>query len=810
MKNCLPQSAAFSTLVTAGLLVLANPASATNYAGNGDTGFGGPVGNGVLSVTDDHTNITVNLQRGSSGNFNDCLVIYIDTGTGGYASTASFTDTGYPEQQGISGYDGSSRSVMTFTNGFRPAYAVVIKEESGGWMDLWSLANPSSFNYLAGNSVGGSSSANYSLTFSCTNLGLTAGSPATLRIFGTLINPSGAYRSTEAIAGNDIASIYGQGPNPFTNTVYANYIFAAPVAPTNPVTFSVDMTAQFANGSFNPNSGDAVYVGGSFESTPFAFSLHLTNNPTAANTNIYSGTYPDQNLTNTMEQYKFKFYSVVSNMDVYDADPNRTFTLHGGGQVVPRIYFNNIPANPSATTNYITFQIDMGPQIYLTHFNPASDLIELSGGFQSPQFSAGIILTNNPTASNSNVYSATVTDHNYPGTQYLPPENGYKYVIVSGGTSIYESGANRSLTTVTNSGTMPLAYFNGVSTYAAIPITFSVDMTVPIATGMFNPGSGDTAGCAGTFQTNQWTVGNVSSFILTNNPTSANSNVYSGTYVDRNAPGSIEAYKFVINTNGGGTLFETPSSTGGGDRAFVLGSSAATNTLVFWGDTNSSQVLLTPTIVTFTVDMAGAVDTFGYPFDYNNDLVVIDGNFVTPQWPHIWTDATLYYPSIQNDYGPGNCAGNPNLVLQTTDNRFFTGTFTIPAGQPHQVLYKYGIYHNNSSFNTNCDNEGGYGQNHVRYIRSSGTYNFPVDLFGEQRTNAYAAGAGELLYGIASGTVSAGHLPVSWLGFSGVNLQTCTNLANQVWQNVSTNGTGTTNWPATGAPRYFRLWPTPQ
>jgi hypothetical protein len=170
----------------------------------------------------------------------------------------------------------------------------------------------------------------------------------------------------------------------------------------------------------------------------------------------------------------------------------------------------------------------------------------------------------------------------------------------------------------------------------------------------------------------------------------------------------------------------------------------------------------------------------------------------------------LYYPSIQNDYGPGNGAGNPNLVLQTTDNRFFTGTFTIPAGQPHQVLYKYGIYHNNSSFNTNCDNEGGYGQNHVRYIRSSGTYNFPVDLFGEQRTNAYAAGAGELLYGIASGTVSAGHLPVSWLGFSGVNLQTCTNLANQVWQNVSTNGTGTTNWPATGAPRYFRLWPTPQ
>ena len=47
MKTRLTQSAALTALLTAGLMVLANPASATNYAGNGDTGFGGPVGNGV-------------------------------------------------------------------------------------------------------------------------------------------------------------------------------------------------------------------------------------------------------------------------------------------------------------------------------------------------------------------------------------------------------------------------------------------------------------------------------------------------------------------------------------------------------------------------------------------------------------------------------------------------------------------------------------------------------------------------------------------------------------------------------------------
>jgi hypothetical protein len=442
-------------------------------------------------------------------------------------------------------------------------------------------------------------------------------------------------------------------------------------------------------------------------------------------------------------------------------------------------------------------------------------LIEISGGFQSPQFAGGIILTNNPTSATSNIYTATVVDHNYPGTQYLPPQNGYKFVIVNGASSTSESGANRSLVTVTNSGTLPLAYFNNVSTYAAIPITFSVDMTVPLASGLFNPGSGDTVGCAGTFMTNQWTVGNVNSFLLTNNPTAANSNVYSGTYIDRNAPGSVEQYKFVVNTNGGGTAYESPASTGGGDRIFLLGGSAATNPLVFWNDLNSSQVLLAATTITFTVDMGGAVDIFGFPFDSGNDLVIVNGDFltpafVTPSWPNFWMDATFYLPPFGNDYGPGNPNG-PNFILQDSgDGQHFTGSFTVPAGHSRLVDYKYGIYHDSSTFMTNCDNEAYSGRDRHRYVRTTGTYAFPTDVFGAQQVNP-SAGT-EVLYGIATGNTTSGYLPLSWLGFSGVHLQTCTNLSNQVWLDLTnTPGTGTTNWPTTGnGARYFRLWPTPQ
>ncbi len=817
MKKHLAQSAALTALIAAGLLVSALPAGATNYAGNGNTGFGGPVGNGVLSVTDDHTNITVNLQRGSSGNLNDVLVIYIDTGAGGLTNTAGLTDTGGgggDEQKAISGFDGSNRSLLVFTNGFRPSYAIAIKKD---YMDVWNISNPSSFSFLSGAGGYNSASANFTLTFPASQIGLAANVSTNIRIFGTLLNPNGAYRSTEAIAGNDVADSFGQGPHLFTNTAYATYNFAPAVVPTYAVKFSVDMSAAAAAGNFVPGT-DTVYCGGSFQTNPFAFTdFPLVRSNTSS---IYTNTYKDANVTNTVETYKFMFTSVAGGTNSYDADPNRTFTLKSGGQVLPLIYFNNIPNSPSATTNYITFQIDMGPQIYLTHFNPgAGDLIEVSGGFQSPQFAGGIILTNNPTSATSNIYYATFADHNYPGTQYLPPQNGYKYVIVTSTSTNYESGANRSLVTVTNSGTLPLAYFNGVSTYAAIPITFSVDMTVPIAAGLFNPGSGDTVGCAGTFMTNQWTVGNVNSFLLTNNPTAANSNVYSGTYIDRNAPGSVEHYKFVVNTNGGGTAYESPASTGGGDRIFLLGGSAATNPLVFWNDLSSSQVLLVPTTITFTVDMGGAVDIFGFPFNSGNDLVVVNGDFVTPAWniypnntpPSFWTDPYFYDP-IDNisDYGPGN-SHNPSFILQDSgDGQHFTGSFTLPAGHSHLVNYKYGIYHDSGNFMTNCDNEAISGRDRHRYVRTTGTYAFPTDVFGAQQINP-SAGT-EALYGIATGNATPGHLPLSWLGFPGVHLQTCTNLSNQVWLDLTnTPGTGTTNWPTTGnGARYFRLWPTPQ
>ena len=785
--NRLNKSFTLAAFAAAAIIFSTAPVRATNYAGNGNTGFGGAIGNGILTLTDDGTNINGHLTFG--GGFGDTLVIYVDTGaSGGFSTTTNFADTGDGTRKAISGYNGGSqRSVMSFTNGFTPKFALGISSGFGG---LWSLANGganslpfvTSLNYNNG-------TGNFSVP--ATSLGLTNGQAASIRIFGTYISNSG-YRSTEAIGGND-STAFGQGWNPFVQTAFATYNFSAPPPPTYAVKFSVDMAALIASNAFVPAS-DVVHCGGSFQTNPFAFDdFPLVRVGTSS---IYTNTYKDANPTNTVEQYKFRFISLANSTTNYDDNPNRQFTLKSGGQVLPLVYFNNVAAVPSATTNAITFRIDMGPQIYLGHFNAtAGDTVSVFGSFEVPKFSGNFppvgMLTNNPTLSGnaSNIYSGTFADGNYPGTVHQ-----YKFVIVNGTTNTYENGSDRSLTTPTNSGTLALAYFNGVSSYAAIPITFSVDMTVPRLLGMFNLANGDTVGCAGTFQTNSFTVG-AAGFILTNNPSVSTSNIFSGSYIDRNAPGTGERYKFVINTNGGGTAYEQPASTGGGDRQFLLGSAGVTNPLVLWNDLSLNDVALTDTTVTFTVDMNNASDLFGFPFDSGNDTVFIAGDFTSPNWLINWTD-----PIPDQTYA----AYQLNRTAPTS--LLYTNSYVVPAGHSVVVNYKYGIYHNTSALNTNLDNEAGFGQDHSRYIRANGAYSFPTDIFGVQRTNSSLAV--EPSFGkLAIGSPVAARFPVIWLGRRGVHLQTATNLVNNVWQDESaTDGLNATNWPqGSFKTRFFRL-----
>src|SRR5438552_15491937 len=94
---------------------------AATYSGNGNSGFGGPIGLGSLTLTDNGTNVSGTVNKGPNG-FNDVLVIYLDSVGGGFSDTSGFADANDGLRKAISGFDGGTqRSLMTFS-GMLPDY----------------------------------------------------------------------------------------------------------------------------------------------------------------------------------------------------------------------------------------------------------------------------------------------------------------------------------------------------------------------------------------------------------------------------------------------------------------------------------------------------------------------------------------------------------------------------------------------------------------------------------------------------------------------------------------------------------------
>lgn len=222
----LQKSLVFGAALAATMVsVQAQYSTPATIAGNGDTGFGGPVGNGNLVVSDDGTDLTVTLNSASSLGAND-LVLYIDSFAGGISSTAGLMDDADGGRAAVSGYNGAGeQSVLTFAAGFTPDYAIDI---GNTYASLYGLiaGGDNSLDYITGTSQ--TSGGPYSLTVPLSDLGLVAGNGQSLQLFGTLISET-AYRSTEAIAGNDTGT---QGWSPFTQTSYATYTTVAAPEPT--------------------------------------------------------------------------------------------------------------------------------------------------------------------------------------------------------------------------------------------------------------------------------------------------------------------------------------------------------------------------------------------------------------------------------------------------------------------------------------------------------------------------------------------------------------------------------------------------
>ncbi|MDR9399841.1 MAG: hypothetical protein RI558_00340, partial [Psychroflexus sp.] len=103
------------------------------YNGNGNTGFGGAVGDGSFLINDNGTTITVTFTRGG-GNFSNSMVMYIDNGSAGRTVIdGNVNDANDPNRRAISNVGSGN---ITFPAGFEATHAVAINTGFGG---LWTI-----------------------------------------------------------------------------------------------------------------------------------------------------------------------------------------------------------------------------------------------------------------------------------------------------------------------------------------------------------------------------------------------------------------------------------------------------------------------------------------------------------------------------------------------------------------------------------------------------------------------------------------------------------------------------------------------
>jgi len=207
-------------------------AQSTNvtFNGNGNSGFGGVIGTGTLNISNNTAgNLAFTLTKGA-GDFNDAIVLYIDSVTGGFGSTLDLNDQADGLRQAISGASGGStgieantRSIVTFNTGFTADYAIAL---NNGFAGLWQLASGgnNSLTFIAGANLlptpATNNSPTYTWNINVTDIGLTANSGQSFKFVGTYLNAGNSFRANEAIGFDIVGNNPGAGGiGSYPNTV---------------------------------------------------------------------------------------------------------------------------------------------------------------------------------------------------------------------------------------------------------------------------------------------------------------------------------------------------------------------------------------------------------------------------------------------------------------------------------------------------------------------------------------------------------------------------------------------------------------
>lgn len=171
-----------------------------SYNGNGNTGFGGAIGEGTLSITDTPDSLIFTLQKGT-GAFDSVLVIYLQGSDNPFlmnlSSNSSLPGDTDPYKAAIAGLNTTvgQRSVLNFPSTFMPNLAVAV-DKNGGKLYAISIAGTlidrGTFTTVPS---GDASAPEFVVGAKKSDLGVSA-NPA-FKFLGTYVGPFGS-RSNEA------------------------------------------------------------------------------------------------------------------------------------------------------------------------------------------------------------------------------------------------------------------------------------------------------------------------------------------------------------------------------------------------------------------------------------------------------------------------------------------------------------------------------------------------------------------------------------------------------------------------------------
>ncbi|TWT82990.1 PEP-CTERM motif protein [Planctomycetes bacterium CA13] len=184
------------------------------YTGNGNSGFGGVIGTGTLELAQVGTTGVINgtVTKGTA-DFNDELVIYLNTTVGGFNTTSTFDDNGDTLRRAISGlsFDGTNRATLNFSAGFDADYAIALSVNDFDFAGLFSLSETGAHGFVAdlGLTPIDPSDASTSFSFDLASLGLAPGN--SFEFVGAYLNGDDAFRADEAIGDGIAPGNPGQG-----------------------------------------------------------------------------------------------------------------------------------------------------------------------------------------------------------------------------------------------------------------------------------------------------------------------------------------------------------------------------------------------------------------------------------------------------------------------------------------------------------------------------------------------------------------------------------------------------------------------